>query len=84
MSKTQVFFDFSIGGNAAGRVTFELFDKIVPKTAENFRCLCTGEKGTGKKGKPLHFKNSVLHRIIPGFMLQVGYKCIRASLHIST
>lgn len=50
----------------------ELYADVVPKTAENFRCLCTGEKGTGKSGKPLHFKGSGFHRIIPQFMCQGG------------
>lgn len=52
---------------AAGRVEIELFADVVPKTAENFRCLCTGEKG-----KKLHFKGSKFHRIVPGFMAQGG------------
>merc|ERR1711862_641438 len=43
-----------------------------PKTAENFRALATGELGMGKAGKPLHYKGTVLHRIIPGFMCQGG------------
>jgi len=51
---------------------FRLHGDKTPKTAENFRALCTGEKGTGKSGKPLHFKGSKFHRIIPQFMLQGG------------
>lgn len=72
MANPQVFFDITIGGAPAGRITFELFADVVPKTAENFRALCTGEKGVGRSGKPLHFKGSSFHRIIPGFMCQGG------------
>merc|ERR1711920_150085 len=50
----------------------ELRADVAPKTAENFRALCTGEKGTGKSGKPLHFKGSTFHRVIPQFMCQGG------------
>jgi cyclophilin family peptidyl-prolyl cis-trans isomerase len=68
----KVFFDISIGGSPAGRIVFELFKDAVPLTAENFRALCTGEKGNGASGKPLHFKGSGFHRIIPQFMCQGG------------
>jgi peptidylprolyl isomerase len=72
MDKARVYFDITIGGEEAGRIVFELHSDVVPKTAENFRALCTGEKGAGQRGKPLHFKGSQFHRIIPGFMCQGG------------
>ena len=72
MANPKVFFDISIGGAPAGRLTFELYADVVPKTAENFRALCTGEKGQGTSGKPLHFKGSGFHRIITQFMCQGG------------
>ncbi|KAG0744210.1 hypothetical protein G6F57_006505 [Rhizopus arrhizus] len=68
----KVFFDVAVNGKPSGRLTFKLFSDTVPKTAENFRALCTGEKGTGVSGKPLHYKGSHFHRIIPGFMAQGG------------
>nr|XP_048336290.1 peptidyl-prolyl cis-trans isomerase CYP63 isoform X5 [Ziziphus jujuba var. spinosa] len=68
-----VFLDVSIDGDRMERIVIELFADVVPKTAENFRALCTGEKGIGKyTGKPLHYKGSHFHRIIKGFMAQGG------------
>ncbi|KAK4431175.1 Peptidyl-prolyl cis-trans isomerase CYP19-3 [Sesamum alatum] len=72
MKNPKVFFDILIGKNKAGRVVMELFADTTPKTAENFRALCTGEKGIGTSGKPLHYKGSKFHRIITNFMCQGG------------
>lgn len=72
MANPRTFFDITIGDQPAGRIVFELFADTVPKTAENFRALCTGEKGQGKSGKALHYKGSRFHRIIQQFMCQGG------------
>ena len=64
----RVFFDVVIGEMDAGRIEMDLFCDT-PKTSENFRALCTGEKGMASKSKkPLHFKDVPFHRVIPGFM----------------
>lgn len=67
-----VFFDVAIGDEFVGRVVFQLFSNVVPRTAENFRCLCTGEGGVAMTGEPRHFKGSIFHRVIPNFMIQGG------------
>lgn len=65
--------DISIAGDLEGRIVMELFSDVVPKTVENFRALCTGEKGIGPHtGVPLHYKGVRVHRIIRGFMVQGG------------
>lgn len=68
----KVFFDVAAEGEAIGRVVMGLYGNQAPKTVDNFRALCTGERGEGKSGKPLHYKGCVFHRIIPNFMCQGG------------
>ena len=68
----RCYFDMSVGDTPVGRITFELRSDVVPRTCENFRALCTGEKGVGRSGKPLTYKGSTFHRVIPNFMCQAG------------
>ncbi|XP_015779703.1 PREDICTED: peptidyl-prolyl cis-trans isomerase G-like [Acropora digitifera] len=69
----SIFVFFPLGHCVAGRIIFELFADICPTTCENFRALCTGEKGLSKvAGKALHYKGAPFHRIIKDFMVQGG------------
>ncbi|KAJ4887038.1 hypothetical protein Rs2_26786 [Raphanus sativus] len=68
----KVFFDMTACGKSIGRIVMELFADTTPRTAENFRALCTGEKGMGKKGKPLHYKGSVIHHMCADYMIGGG------------
>jgi len=68
----RVFLDMVVGPTPVGRVVIILKADKAPKTCENFRCLCTGEKGTDSKGNKLHFKGSSFHRVVPNFLLQGG------------
>ena len=68
----KVFFDIKINEEEAGRIVFGMFGSTVPKTVKNFSTLATGAAGKGNSGKPLHFKGSKFHRVIPEFMAQGG------------
>ncbi|CAM9316893.1 unnamed protein product [Ectocarpus fasciculatus] len=69
----KVFFDITIGGEAKGRIVMQLFADTTPKTAENFRQLCTGEcTELATTGQKKHYKGSSFHRVIPNFMIQGG------------
>ena len=65
-----VFLDIAIGSSFIGRIRIELFKDVAPKTAENFRQLCTGERVVGNR--PMGYKGSTFHRVIRDFMIQGG------------
>jgi len=71
-TQTQVFLEVSIGGQPVGRITIRLRADMAPRCAENFRALCTGERGVGRNGKPLHYQGTIFHRVINNFMCQGG------------
>ncbi|GAA99441.1 uncharacterized protein L969DRAFT_16749 [Mixia osmundae IAM 14324] len=80
MVNPRVFLDLSIGDEPAGRVVAELFIDSVPKTVENFRCLCTGEKGvSASTGRAYHYKGTRLHRIVAGFMILGGDTSVKGN-----
>ncbi|KAJ3611282.1 hypothetical protein NHX12_021298 [Muraenolepis orangiensis] len=71
--RPQCYFDVELNREPVGRIVFQLFSDICPKTSKNFLCLCTGEKGTGKTtGKELCYKGSTFHRVVKNFMVQGG------------
>ncbi|XP_057178418.1 NK-tumor recognition protein isoform X1 [Triplophysa rosa] len=71
--RPQCYFDVEINRDPVGRIVFQLFSDICPKTSKNFLCLCTGEKGSGKTtGKHLCYKGSTFHRVVKNFMIQGG------------
>ena len=70
-NRPRVFVDLTVGNIPLGRIIFELFTEVAPKTAENFRSLCTGEAGIGQTTeKPLHYKGCLFHRVVKNFMIQ--------------
>merc|ERR1712135_163483 len=72
-SLPRAFISVQIGDAAPAKLVFTLYTDSAPRTADNFRQLCTGEhNGVTARGKPFHFKGSVLHRMVPGLMVQGG------------
>ena len=72
-ARTRCFFDVDFNGHSAGRIIFELYNEACPKTCENFRALCTGEKGVGQTThKKLYYKGTQFHRVVKNFIIQGG------------
>ena len=69
-NRPMTYFDITIDSIPTGRIIFELFTDVVPKTCENFRQLCTGEQI--RNGKPIGYKNTHFHRIVKDFVVQGG------------
>lgn len=71
--RTRCFFDIEFNNQPVGRVIFELFNDLCPRTCENFRALCTGEKGAStSSGRKLYYKSCPFHRVIKNFIVQGG------------
>ncbi|XP_051796686.1 NK-tumor recognition protein isoform X2 [Acanthochromis polyacanthus] len=71
--RPQCYFDVELNREPVGRIVFQLFSDVCPKTSKNFLCLCTGERGIGKiTGKKLCYKGSTFHRVVKNFMIQGG------------
>lgn len=78
MDNPRTFLDVEIDGEAAGKLVLTLYADVVPKTAENFRVLCTGEAGAGKRGKKLHFKCAASFANLP-VRLELSHTSFSAS-----
>ena len=73
----RVYFDIQLGKRPIGRIIMELFADSTPRTAENFRALCTGERGISPvSNKMLHYKGTAFHRVIGGFMAQGEFSVV--------
>lgn len=68
----KVYINIRAGNSELGQIVIKLYSNIVPKTCENFRVLCSGERGYTNNGTKISYKNSIFHRIIPNFMIQGG------------